>query len=87
MVLSMRPVGVINLMFFFFVHSLFEGENPILCDFVKKTFNIGWYSDIYRQFSFQVDMMIEITKLYTLISLWMTWTFIQGHSCMRNKKK
>ena len=32
-------------------------------------------------------MMIGTTKLYIFISIWMTLTFIQGHSCMRNKKK
>ena len=30
--------------------------------------------------------MIEVAKLYILISLWMALTFIQDHSCMRNKK-
>ena len=30
--------------------------------------------------------MIEITKLYILISVWMTLIFIQGHSCMRNQQ-
>ena len=25
-------------------------------------------------------------KLYILIPVWMTWTFIQGHSCLRNQK-
>ena len=30
--------------------------------------------------------MIEATKLYTWISVWMTLTFIQSHSCVRIKK-
>ena len=30
--------------------------------------------------------MIENTKLYILILVWMTLIFIQGHSCMRNQK-
>ena len=28
-------------------------------------------------------MMIGAIKLYLLISVWMTLTFIQGHSCMK----
>ena len=30
--------------------------------------------------------MVETTRLYILIFVWMTLTFIQGHSYMRNKK-
>ena len=30
-------------------------------------------------------MMIKTTQLYILVSVWMALTFIQGHSCMRNK--
>ena len=29
--------------------------------------------------------MVEINKLYILMSVWMTLTFIQGHICMRNQ--
>ena len=29
-------------------------------------------------------MMIKTTKLYILISVWVTLTVIQGHSCIRN---
>ena len=31
-------------------------------------------------------MLIYITKLYMLISVWMTFVFIQGHSYRRNQK-
>ena len=30
-------------------------------------------------------MMIESTKFYILISVWMTLTFILGHNCVRKK--
>ena len=45
---------------------------------------IGLYSDIYRPISFKLVMIIETSNLYILIS-WMTLTFLQGHSCIRNK--
>ena len=32
-------------------------------------------------------MMVEITILYILISVLMTLTFIEGHSCMEKKLK
>ena len=39
----------------------------------------------HRQISFALSMMIGRTKLYILISLWVTLTFIEGHICMINK--
>ena len=55
-----------------------QGREPYLSDFMKKkNFDIGLYSDI----SFKHGMMIKTTKLYIF-----TFTFIRGHSCLRNKK-
>ena len=48
--------------------------------------NIGLYSDIYKPISFKLGVKIETTKLYILISVWITVIFIQDHSCMRNQK-
>ena len=45
---------------------------------LEKNFNVGLYSDIYRQISFEFSVMIKTTKLYILISVWMTLTFIQS---------
>ena len=39
-----------------------------------KTFNVGLYSDICGLISFKLGMMAESTKLYILISVWMTLT-------------
>ena len=39
----------------------------------------------YRAISVKLGVMIETTELYILMSVWMTLTFIQGHSCMRNQ--
>ena len=45
-----------------------QGREPYLPEFVGgKTFNIGWYSDIYRPISFKLGMIVETTKLYVLI--------------------
>ena len=48
-----------------------------------NTFSIVLYSDIYRLISFKLGMMRETTKLFILILVWMTFTFIQGHCCRR----
>ena len=68
---------------FYRVHLIFKGENPT---YVKQHFYIGFYSGIYRLISFKLGVMIEITKLYIFILVWMTLTFIQGHSYIRNQK-
>ena len=52
----------------------------------KKNFDIGLHSDIYRPISFKLGMMIETTKLYILISVYMTLTLIKGHICVGNQK-
>ena len=56
---------------FYCVHSVCKGESP----FQKQSpgFTLGLYFDIYRPISFKLDMMIETTKLYILISVWMTF--------------
>ena len=64
-----------------------QGREPYLCHFVNSKKKISLYSDIYKPASFKLGMMIEITKLSVLISVWITLTIIQGHSCMRNIKK
>ena len=49
-----------------------------------RNFHVGLYSDIYRPISFKLGMMIETTKFYILISVWMTLT--QGNCCIEIKK-
>ena len=39
---------------------------------IEKPFNVGLFSDIYGLVSFKVSMIIEATKLYVVISVWMT---------------
>ena len=70
-------------------HSIFhpfniQGRKPYLYDFIKINFNFGFYSNTYRPISFKLDRMIETTKFYILISVWITLTCSQGHICMRN---
>ena len=91
----LRLVGVMNLSFFLSRPFSFQGRNPYLCDFVKKTkqnnnkkhthLNVGLYSDIYRPIFFKLGMVIETTDSYTLTLVWMISTFNQGHSYMRNQ--
>ena len=82
----LRCVRVINLMLILSHSFNTQGKEPYLCDFFKENVNLGLCSDIYRPIFFKLGTIIETTKFYILISVWMTLTFIQGHSCMRNQK-
>ena len=42
------------------------------------------YLDDYRPIYFKLGMLIKIVKLYILIPVWMTVTFIQGRSGIGN---
>ena len=77
---------VMNLAFILSCLFNFKGDNPTYLILLKKNFNVGLYSDIWKPNYFKFDVIIETTKLYILLSVWMTLTFIQGHSCIRNEK-
>ena len=53
-----------------------QGREVYLCDFVKNV-NIGLHSNISRTISFKLSMMIRTTRLYILMSVWITLIFIQ----------
>ena len=61
------------------IYLVLKGGNPfcVISFFFSSFFyfNNGLCSDIYRPISFKFSIMIETTKLYILISVWMTLTF------------
>ena len=81
----LRLVGVMNLMLAFdLFYLIFKGENLTYAISLEKliAFIMGLYSNMYRPISLKLGVMIETTKFYILISVWMTVTVIQGHSCV-----
>ena len=80
-----RLVGVMNLILLLSGPYNILAREPYLYNFINKNINIVLYSNIYRPISLKLGMMIETTKLYILISVWMALTFVQGHNCMRNQ--
>ena len=48
-----------------------------LGDFSKNMFNIGLHLDVNKLISFKLCMMIDMTKLYMLIPVWMTLTVLK----------
>ena len=82
----LRLDDVTNLTLILFVHSILEGENPIYVVSLK-TLTLPCIQTFTGWFLSKVGMMIETTKFYILISVWVTLMFIQGHRCMRNQKR
>ena len=62
-----------------------QGREPYLQDLKKKILCCFVFRHLRTDF-FKLGMMIKTTKLYILISVWITLTFIHGHSCIRNQK-
>ena len=60
-----------------------QGRERCLDDFWKCTFNIGMHSDTHEPVSFEVGILLETIKFYSLGSVWMTLTS-QGHRLARN---
>ena len=64
----------------YFVHLIFQGRDPFMCNFIKQkqNFSVGLCSDISRHiFQTWCDAI--------LISVWMTLTFIQSQLCEKSK--
>ena len=79
----LRLVSVMKLILVLSSPLSIRGRVSYLCDFVKKRY-IGLHLDIYRPISFKCGVMMGTAMLYILISLGVTWTFIQGHNCVIN---
>ena len=84
----LRLVGMMNPILIWSHLFNIEGKEPNSLRFVSSNENknksVSLYSDISILISFKLGMMTKISKLYILISVWKTLTFIQGHSCMIN---
>ena len=64
---------MMNLILIICCPSYIQGREPIyVISFFLKTNNTGLYSDIYRIITFKLVMTIKASKLYNLISVFMT---------------
>ena len=79
------PAILVGTQFIFFIQ--YSRERTLLIWSSEKNLNVGLYSDIYRLISFKFSVMTKITTPYNLISVWNTWTFIQGHSCIKTETR
>ena len=61
------------------LHRWYSRERTLLTWFYEiHTFNIVVCQDTYELICFKLGMMLNTTKLYRLISVWMTLVFTQG---------
>ena len=77
-----RTNGLVEAHATFFSYDQLSRERELLTCFYKEAFNIGLRSDAYEPISFKQGMMLEMTKLFVLIPVWITLTLPQGHRIM-----
>ena len=76
-----RLVVVMTLILILFRAFNIQGRESYL--YTNKQLNIDLYLDMYKRIFLQIGLVIEINILYIMISVWMSLTFIHGHSSMR----
>ena len=70
-----QPKLVLNL---FYSRIILRGE-LCWCDFMKYVFNIVLCQDTCEPIHFKLGMMLKTTKLNSLIPVWMSFMFTEGH--------
>ena len=83
---SMLPqsVGLLKLMLNLFCTRYIQETGLCWPDYIKYTFNIITCQDTHERICFKLCMMLDTTKLYSLIPVWMAFMFTQGHTVMRH---
>ena len=55
-----------------------QGKELLLSDFIKYTFNIGLHLGTYEPSSVELGIVVDMTKPYVLMPVWMSLTFAQS---------
>ena len=74
-----QPAGLLKLMLNLFCTITIQGRELCWCDFMKYMFNSVMCQDICEPICVILGMLLNTTKLYCLIPVWMTLMFTQGH--------
>ena len=78
----LQPVGVLKLMLNLFCRSNIQGRELCWYDFIKHMINIALCQDTCGSICFKLGMMLDMTKLYSLIPVWLTLILVKGHRVM-----
>ena len=74
----LRLVGVMNLILIVSHSFNIQGRDSCLCDFFSiKNVTLACIQT-FTDWLIKLVLVMEITKLYSLILVWMTLTFVQG---------
>ena len=81
---SMLPqhVSLWKFMLNLFCTNDIQGRELCWHDFMKYTFNVVICQDTCQSVFFKLGMMLNMTNVYSLIPVWMTLMFTQGHRAM-----
>ena len=75
--LVLQLVGLLKLLLNLFCAVNIQERELCLDDFITYTSYTGQCSDIYKLICYNLYMMLNTTKLFSLIPVWMTLTFTQ----------
>ena len=73
-ILLPQPVGLLKPILNIFCTSTVQRKEICWCDFTKYMINIVMWTDLC-----QTGLVLDMTALYSLIPVWMTLMFTQGH--------
>ena len=74
-----QPFGLLKLMLNIFCTNNIQGRELCCCNCVKYTFHIILCQDTCEAICFKLDIMLNVTTLYSVIPVWMTLMFTQCH--------
>ena len=77
-----QHVGLLKLMLNYFCGKYYPRRKLCWQNCIEFTINILLCQDTYEPIHFKLGMLLDMTKLYSLISVWMTMMFTQGHKVM-----
>ena len=75
----LQPVDLLKLMLNIICTSNIQGRELCWCDLMKCTISIIMCQDTCELICFKLGMILNTTKLNSLIPVWMTLMFTQGH--------
>ena len=78
-----QPVGLLKFMQILFAQVIFKGENSAEV-ILWSINNIIMCQDTCELICLKLSMMLNTSKLYCLIPVWITLMFNQGHRVVNN---
>ena len=78
-----QPVGLLKLILKIILHNSYSRDKTPCKWFHRRHVHIGLCTGVYDPIYFKFVMVLDTTKLFSLIPVWMSFTFTIGHKVMR----